>query len=198
MVRVARQLGVATALIHYYVGSREQLTSGIINRSFRRLVGKLPKPSISWRRDAELLAHTAYEHFLEFRGIPAYLSSHNRFRVVQLVGPGEADYGVAFFDAVADLFRRAGLPPAPASIAVHLYLQFLLASAYAAASRQLPGDHNDYLGREFERLAPRAFPGIHHIKTTFATLRADEAFAIGMKLLLDGIEKWAGTRRRRQ
>jgi AcrR family transcriptional regulator len=195
MVRVAKAMGVAPALIHYYVGSRDQLTSAIINRSYQQIVASVPETRGEWREDARTIAQVAYGHFKSYRGIPAYLAAHNKFRVMQLVSPGEADYGLAFFDLVAETFRRAGLAPAQAAMAVHLFLQQLLSSAYAAAARQLPGDHHGYLEQAFEKLAPRAFPGVYFIKSTFANLRSDEAFAVGMDLLLDGIESWVQTRK---
>jgi AcrR family transcriptional regulator len=197
MVRVARDLEVAPALIHYYLGSRDQLTSAIINRSYERIVAALPKPTSDWHSDATRVARVAYEHFKRYTGVPGYLVAHNKFRVIQLVGPGEADFGLAFFDAVATVFRRAGLSPPQAAMAVHLYLQHLLSSAYAAAARQLPGDHHGYLATAFERLSPRAFPGVQFVKSTFANLGADNAFDEGLALILDGFSGWIAARRGR-
>ena len=51
IVRVARELGVTPALIHYYLagGGRDALTSGVMNAFYREVVALWPPETGGWR-----------------------------------------------------------------------------------------------------------------------------------------------------
>ena len=53
MVRLARELGVAPALIHYYIGSRDDLISGVANRYFKERVSRLQPLTDNWKKDLQ-------------------------------------------------------------------------------------------------------------------------------------------------
>src|ERR1700722_9318525 len=79
IVFVAKTLGVTPALIHYYVGGRDWLTSGTMNLFYGDLLRKLPKNTGDWKRDIPKMAHGIYDHLVLYAGVAAYMVSQNRF-----------------------------------------------------------------------------------------------------------------------
>src|SRR5262245_23750213 len=51
MVGLARELNVTPALIHYYVGSRDDLISGVANRYFKARVENVQPLTGDWAED---------------------------------------------------------------------------------------------------------------------------------------------------
>ena len=86
VVRVARELGVTPGLIHYYLGGRDGLTSGVMNAFYREAVESWPSEAKDWRQNLEVVANAVYRFYLRYPGIVVYVASHNRYRLVQDVG----------------------------------------------------------------------------------------------------------------
>lgn len=197
VVRVATELNVTPALIHYYVGGRDRLTSGVMNRYYEELVGQLPPAVKGWRADVSAVFGSLYASYLEHGGIVAYLMSHNRFRVFQLVEGKEQDYGALFFERIVASVRLAGLSAERTAMFMHLLLQHVLSSAYQQTSHQLPGDHHDFLVSRLEKAGTKSAPNTHFILRSFATLRGDDAYQEGLTLILDAIERYRASKRLR-
>ncbi len=91
MVRVAREFGVVPGLIHYYVGSRDELLSGVINQYFRERIAQMPMPSGDWRRDMERYAEARSEFEAALARDPYYRPARVNL-VLLLAGPiGDAE-----------------------------------------------------------------------------------------------------------
>jgi len=189
MVRVAREFGVVPGLIHYYVGNRDELLSGVINQYFRERIAQMPLPSGDWRRDMREMAKASLQSMMKYRGVAAYIATHNRFRLFQMVAPGETDYGLEFFNRVADLMRCGGLPPKAAAMGYHLLMQFMVSSAVSEISGLSPGRHENYIRGKLSGLDEARFPGALYIADEFARLDFNETFSNGLEMLLAGIEK---------
>jgi AcrR family transcriptional regulator len=187
IVRMARELAVTPALIHYYLGGRDALTTGVMNAYYRELVGALPEQSGNWQTDVAAALHTIYEKDVKYGGIVAYVMSHNRYRLFQDVEEGDTDYGVLFFDRLAACVRQAGMDASSTAMFVHLLLQHVLASAYQQTSHQLPGDHHAFLLSRLSRIDPRERPSLHFMLEAFSNLDGDAAFEAGLALLIEGI-----------
>ena len=187
IVRMARELGVTPALIHYYVGGRDALTTGVMNAYYREVVGALPAQTGNWQTDVGAAMRSIYDNDVKYGGIVAYVMSHNRYRVFQDVEDGETDYGVAFFDRVAACVRQAGMDAPSTAMFLHLLLQHVLASAYQQSSHQLPGDHHAFLLSRLQQLDPRERPNIHFVLKPFSSLDGDAAFDAGLGLLIEGM-----------
>jgi AcrR family transcriptional regulator len=190
IVRLARELGVTPALIHYYVGSRDDLISGVVNRYFKARVEGFGTPSGDWRRDLERIARVTYELMIEYGGVLRYILTHNRFRLFQKVGPGETDYGLEFFDHFARVFRDAGFGPREGALGYHLLMQFVLSSAFAQVSRQLPIEHERFVYEHLTAQSASRHPGAHYLASTFSQLDAETAYREGLRILLDGFTAW--------
>ena len=195
IVRVANELGVTPALIHYYVGGRDPLTSGVMNRFYEALVEQLPAQTLQWRTDVTAVFDTIYVHYIRYSGVVAYVMSHNRFRLFQLVEPGERDFGADFFERVTGAVRIAGLSPQRTAMYSHLLLQHVLSSAYQQTSHQLPEDHQAFLVSRLRKLDTSETPNTHFVLESFAALRGDDAFRTGLSLITEAMGREVAVRR---
>lgn len=190
MVGLARDLGVAPTLIHYYVGSHDDLISGVVNRYFRERAARMPALTGNWKEDLRIDATHTFRLNLEYGGVLRYTMSHNRSRLFQRVGPGETDYGVLYLDRTAETLRCAGFTPQQAALAFHLLSLYVMSSAYAEVSKQLPAYHERYIREQIALHPLEQLLGAHYIADSFAALDSDTAFPAGLKLLIDGFEGW--------
>lgn len=190
MVQIAKDFGVAPGLIHYYLGGREGLISGVMNKYHHGRLEKLPALTGDWRHDVEDIARISFATAADVPGISLYLASHNRFRLFQDVGPGETDYGIAVFNHITSAFLQGGFSPEAAALAYHLLAQFLLASSVAVAGRQSPAEHHQFILEKFEAITDARFEAAKVVGRAFSALDADRAFNEGLRLLLDGFASW--------
>lgn len=188
IVRVARELGVTPGLVHYYLGGRDALTSGVMNCFYRGLLLQWPRLTGEWRRDMEAVANAVYRAHIDHPGVAAYVVSHNRFRLVQQVQPGEMDFGIQFFERFTEVVQAAGFGPRQTGIYAHLLIEFITAYAHATVAHRWPGEHSDFLNRKLAELDPEAFPAAHFISGSFTSLDASSAFKIGLGLFLHGLD----------
>lgn len=193
IVRLARAFGVTPALIHYYVGSRDDLVSGVVNRYFEARVGRLAPPTGAWRADLEQFARTTYEQMLDYGGVVRYIAAHNRHRLFQRVGEGETDFGVEFFDYIGRIFRDGGFSPSQSALGYHLLVQFLVTVAHAEVARLVPGAHRDYIDERMRAIPRRRYPGAHHLAGALGRLDSATIFEAGLAVLLDGFAGWRRT-----
>ncbi|MFM0187105.1 TetR/AcrR family transcriptional regulator C-terminal domain-containing protein [Paraburkholderia nemoris] len=191
MVQLAKEFGVAPGLIHYYLGSRDDLISGVLNKYYRERVERLAPLTGDWRTDVEGISNVTFSLATEWPGISLYVVSHNRFRLFQEVPAGETDYGMVLFDHIVSAFLQGGFTTDSAALAYHLLAQFLLASSVAVAGRQAPAEHKGFILDKFASVSRERYPAATAVGPAFASLDSDKAFQEGLRLLLDGFEQWA-------
>jgi AcrR family transcriptional regulator len=189
MVGLARELGVTPTLIHYYIGSRDDLISGVANRYFRERFARVQPLTGDWKKDLFREATQSYEVGLEY-GVLRYMMSHNRFRLFQQVTPGETDYGMLYLDRMAGIFRDGGFTPAQTAIGYHLMSQYVMTSSYAQVSRQLPAFHESYIRHQIESQPAGQMQGARFFIEAFSTLDSATSFPEGLKLLIDSFAGW--------
>ncbi|MES2508334.1 MAG: TetR/AcrR family transcriptional regulator [Pseudomonadota bacterium] len=190
MVGLARELGVTPTLIHYYIGSRDDLISGVANRYFRERFARVQPLTGDWKKDLFREATQSYEVGLEYGGVLRYMMSHNRFRLFQQVTAGETDYGMLYLDRMAGIFRDGGFTPQQSAIGYHLMSQYVMTSSYAQVSRQLPGFHENYIRHQIESQPEGQMQGARFFVEAFSTLDSATSFPEGLRLLLDSFEGW--------
>ena len=83
IARLARELGVTTSLIHYFVGSRDELLSTVLNRALKLRSESYPPLTGRWREDLETLLRQTHHSQLQWKGITSYVATHNRHRLFQ-------------------------------------------------------------------------------------------------------------------
>lgn len=189
VVVVAKHMNITPSLVHYHVGGRDRLTSGVMNLFYRDLVLKWPNPSGRWDTDIAAGARAIYQHFATNGGIVSYCMTNSRFRVYQLTEDGEPDYGVQCLELLTARIRDAGLSPERTSAYSHMFAQFTLSSAQGAASVAYPGSHHEYLEEKMNDIDAKQFPAIAYARQWTHPLNPDEAFEEGCNLLLLGIER---------
>ena len=198
IVGLARDFGVASSLIHYYVGSRDGLISGVVNEYFKRRVERLAALTGQWRHDIEKHARLSYDFMVEYGGVLRYVMAHNRFRLFQQVEPGQTDYGLVYLNRVALIFRDGGYSPEHTAMGYHLLSQYTMTAAYAEVSRQLPALHAKFIRKQIESASQEEYAAAHYMLTPFTELDASKGFETGLQMLLDSMERWKGKARSRQ
>jgi AcrR family transcriptional regulator len=188
IMRLARDFSVTPGLIHYYIGSRDDLISGVVNQYYKDRVSHFVKLTGEWKKDLRAIARQTHGIMLKYPGVATYVNAHNRYRLFQRVQPGEKDYGLEFFNFVSDVFRKGGFPPKKAALAYHLLAQYQLASANIEIGHQSPGEHKEYIRERMRGLAPEQYGGALFIVKDFTELEAGETFEAGLELLLVSFE----------
>ncbi|MGS1107584.1 TetR/AcrR family transcriptional regulator [Achromobacter anxifer] len=191
MVQLARDFGVAPGLIHYYLGGRDKLISGVLNNYYRERLARMPALTGDWRADIETIARVSLAFAVENPGVSTYVASHNRFRLFQDVDSGETDFGAVFFNHVTTAFMQGGFSAEQVALAYHLLAQFLVASSRAEASKQLPVYHRDFIRGRLDAMPADRYPGARYVAEAFSALNTELAFDAGLRILLDGIAQWA-------
>lgn len=188
IVRVARELGVTPALIHYYLDGRDALTSGIMNSFYREMLSEWPPLTGQWRDDLLAAAWRVYNTYVRYAGVAAYVVAHNRFRMVQIVAKNETDFGLLFFERFVGVIREIGFDAQRTAMYAALFMELIISGAYATVRHRWPGDHSDFLDRAFVKLDPEQFPNTHFIRKNHVQLASTSAFEAGMYLTLSGLD----------
>ncbi|MGD9944354.1 MAG: TetR/AcrR family transcriptional regulator [Burkholderiaceae bacterium] len=190
MMRLARELGITPGLVHYYVGSRDELISAIINIAYRERVEALPQPSGDWRRDLEAVALISSRMMLRWKGVASYVATHNRNRLFQTLAAGETDWGLAFFDRVGRILQQGGFSAEQAAMAYHLLMLFLVGVGSADAHRQTPAQHRDFIRGYVGRPEADGHDGARFLVGPFTQIDTETTLRAGLALLLDGFAGW--------
>lgn len=190
MVRLARELGVAPGLIHYYVGSRDDLISGVANRYFEARLANLQPLTGDWEQDLWQEAMQNFRMGVEYGGVLRYMMSHNRFRLFQQVAEGETEYGALYLDRMVGIFRAGGFTPQQAAIGYHLLSLYVMSSSYAEVSRQLPGFHGTYIRGQIESHPADELAHARYFLDAFASLDSATAFPEGLRIMIAGFRGW--------
>lgn len=188
VVRVASELGVTPALIHYYIGSRDGLTSGVMNAFYREVVENWPAELGDWAQDFEVLAHSIYRAYLRYPGVVIYVATHNRYQLFQDVGEGEADYGLLTFEKFIAVMRKMGMDPGRTGMYAHLSMAFISSFAHMTVTHRWPGQSREFLVDKMGGLDPVAYPNIAFVRDSFTNLGATDAFMVGMRMLMESLE----------
>ncbi|WP_454763615.1 TetR/AcrR family transcriptional regulator [Cupriavidus campinensis] len=190
MVQLAKDFGVAPGLIHYYLGGRDQLISGVLNDYYRQRTLRIPPLTGDWRADVEQIARLSFQVALENPGVSSYVVSHNRYRLFQDVQPGETDFGLEFFNHMTSAIMQGGFSAGQVALGYHLLAQYLVAASMAEASRQLPIYHQAFIQGKLDSVSAERYPGARFVSTEFSRLSSDIAFETGLRITLDGIDSW--------
>src|SRR5690625_2842282 len=197
MVQLAREFGVAPGLIHYYLGGRDNLISGVINRYYRERMESMPSLTGCWRSDVKAIIQKSFEVGVQNPGVSLYVASHNRYRLFQKVAPGEVDYGLSYFNHLTTAFKQGGFTAEQVALAYHLMAQFMVSSTMAEAAHQLPAYHRGFILEKLGHLPSEQYPGAHFVRSAFVDLSSEQAFNTGIDILLDGFEAWLGPKSNR-
>jgi len=191
MVRLARSLNVRPGTIHYHLGSRDALVSGVMNRFYRGLLSDLEAAAAAstWQEEVRRIGWVGLNVRLAYPGVASYVVSHNRFRVFQMTEGGEPDYGALYMDRVFTLLRDAGFPPDIAAECWHLTALSADATAQAISMGRAPAAHSKFLLDRAQRHDAAVFPGLAFGLTALAHLDARNAFSHSLEDLIAGLAR---------
>jgi len=186
---IAREFGVVPGLIYYYIGNRDKLVSGVMNHFYESRMRSMPALSGNWRADVEDVTRTNLKLTNKYPGVAQYIAARGPYRLFQMVGAGETDYGMVYFDHVSAAFLQGGFTPQQAALAYRLLAQF---AATCVSSRPgLPGPSTQEQAKDrFEALDGELYPSAKTLGPPFAALKTKDLFEAGLELLLDGFESW--------
>lgn len=190
IARLARELGVTTSLIHYFVVNRDELLSAVFNRVLKLRTEAYQPLTGQWREDLEAQLLQTHQSQLHWKGITTYVATHNRYRLFQRVEPGDVDYGLVFFDRIGRILKSAELSQRHAALAYHLIMLFMTSVASAHVNRQEPVAHQTYLREHLDLFPSDSFEGAHFLMPEFSRISTSTTFEEGLRLLLDGISAW--------
>jgi len=189
IVVVARSLNVTPALIHYYIGGRDWLTSGVMNLFYKGLIRKWPKETGDWEQDVRNSTKAFFDHLIQYPGIAAYLVMNHQFRVFQLTAFRDRDYGAEVLDRSIGHIRAAGLSAKRTGIHSQLINEFVMTTAHQASHALLPADHRQFLEDKLASLDPTRTENIVFGKVAPLEMSADTLFEEGMSVFLLGMHR---------
>lgn len=189
IVVVARSMKVTPALIHYYIGGRDWLTSGVMNLFYKSLLRKWPAPTGDWEQDVRNSAKAFFDHLLDYPGVAAYLVSNHRFRIFQLTAFGDRDYGAEIFNRFIGHARASGLSAERVGIHTQLIHEFVMSTANQATHDLMPADHRQFYEEKLASLDPVRMEHIIFGKVAPLQLDAGSLFEEGMSLFLLGMKR---------
>ncbi|MEG0117393.1 MAG: TetR/AcrR family transcriptional regulator C-terminal domain-containing protein [Pseudomonas sp.] len=192
MVRIGKELGVAAGMVHYHLGSRDELISAVINAAFKERVERLPVPTGNWRTDLEQFAQSSLDTMERWPGLATYILTENKFRLFQRVQPGEIDYGLAYFNHVGKIIKATGFSGPMGAMVYHLLLLFITVIAAEKENRQSPQTHADFISGYLKKFDQDSFPGAAYLALPFSSLDSPASYDAGIEILLDGFENWIG------
>ncbi|MDI4234132.1 TetR/AcrR family transcriptional regulator C-terminal domain-containing protein [Bradyrhizobium sp. Arg237L] len=190
MVRLGRDLGVAPSLIHYFLGSRDDLLSLIVNHALKEVADRAPPLSGRWRTDLEALSLQVHEMQLRWKAVTTHIASQNDYRLFQRVLVEGSDYGLVLFDRMGTILRNGGFSPSQAALSYHLLMHFLTSVARAHVFGQEPAARRAYIIDCTARFALADYPGANYMLDAFTKIDTRLTFDKGLHLLLDGIACW--------
>jgi AcrR family transcriptional regulator len=188
IVVVAKSLGVTPALIHYYIGGRDPLTSGIMNMFYKDLLKKMPPNTGDWQHDIPKLTHVIYDHLVTYAGVASYMISHTRFRTFQITAYGQRDYGVEVLEKLASCVLQAGCSAERTGIYTHLIMEYVIGSAHRTVRHLFPSEHREFLQDKLSKLDPVQFPTLILTDCAPISLGPETAFAEELRLFMLGLE----------
>lgn len=189
IVVVARSMDVTPALIHYYIGGRDWLTSGVMNLFYKTVWRKWPETTGDWEQDVRNSATAFFRHLIEYPGIAAYLVSNHRFRIFQLTAFGDRDYGAEVLNRLVGHVRSSGLSVERIGIYAQLIHEFVISTANQATHDLMPADHRQFYEEKLATLDPVRMEHIIFGKVAPLRLEGDELFNEGMSLFLLGMQR---------
>jgi AcrR family transcriptional regulator len=187
ILMVARSMKVAPGLIHYYIGGRDWLTSGVINLFYRDLLKIWPKETGDWQVDLLATARTMYDQFMTYPGVCAYIVSNNRFRIFQLTEFSDRDWGVEFLERFAGRVHAAGLPGSRSATYVHMLMNLVINVAHNTTDKIYPAEHSKMIEEKTAQLDPQKYPNIFYGRESPLRINGAGSLEEGCRFILLGM-----------
>jgi AcrR family transcriptional regulator len=184
MRELGRWLGVEAASLYNHVTGKDDLLDGMVDLAVSQI--EVPRDDVGWKESMRRRAVSARALFLRHRWASSLIDSRAR------TGPGSLSY----VDRVLGVLIQAGFSPAAAANA------FLVLDSYIYGfERQRPGlsaesgpDGTEAAREVLASIPEGAYPNAAGVAREYAArpFDHDAAFAFGLGLILDGLERSLG------
>jgi AcrR family transcriptional regulator len=182
MRAVARRLGSAAMSLYRHVASRDELLDLVLER----LATDIPDTPCTgdWQEDAAALA----------RDVRAALLRRPQLTVLLTSRTGLGSGGLQTLERALAIFRSAGMSPHDAAFANHALGNYVAGAALweaaglAGATGEGRRARAEAASSAMRSLDPEAFPATTWAASNLFAGTADDRFAFGLAVLLDGLE----------
>ncbi len=181
MRRLAQELGVEAMTLYYYVASKREILTGIVDLVVREF--ELPASGGDWKAAMRTSAISAHEALVLHPWAGGLMMS--------------ADVSAArmrYMDSVLGRLREAGFSAWMTHLAYHALDSHIVGYAlWQAGSAALPEDLSDLAADFLRELPADEFPFLaEHVEQHLETRSGDDEdeFAFGLDLILGGLEKF--------
>lgn len=192
IVSVAKALKIAPALIHYHIGGRDWMTSGIMNLFYKGVLKKWPDAKGIWEADLIEAATLIYDEFCTHAGIAAYAVANSRFRIFQLTAFGDRDYGVEMLERLTGLVRASGLSGERTGVYANQLFGLIVGAANDVTTSILPAAQEAFHREKCSQLEMSRYPNLDFAQRIPVRLGDVHTFDEGCKLILHGIRSECG------
>ena len=189
MRKLGQALGVEAMSLYNHVSNKDELLDGMVDLVFAEV--ELPDASVGWRRAMRARAQSVRSALSRHRWAIGLMESRS--------SPGPAT--LRHHDAVIGALRHGGFTVALAAHAFSALDSYIYGFALQEAS--LPFESGDETGELaqaiLDQAAPDAYPHLAELTTEHVMQPGydyGEEFEFGLDLLLDGLERALGRRRR--
>lgn len=191
MRAVAQRLGTGVASLYRHVRSRQELLDLLVDEALAGVV--LPDRALPWRERLTRLAHAVRDVLLSQRDLPR----------VAMTSSTVSPHSRRIAEEVLDALVAAGCDPELASLALDRLSLYVTADAFetslqrAQMSDREAARHWRAVAEAYAQLDPAAFPQLVAHADVISRAAAEERFAAGLAMLLDGIAARIGARGQR-
>ena len=196
IARLAREFQVTPGLVHYYVGSHDDILTAVINLAYRERMESFPPLTGDWQVDLKAHMRCTYRMLTRWRGIATYLASHNKYRLFQNVAPGEADYGLLQFDRAGRILRASGMSAPDAARAFQILILFVQGAAASELNFFSPSVHREFVLSRIDSLPRGTGVGARFLGRNIVLQQPTEIFEKGVDALIDSFAGYVRKRRK--
>jgi AcrR family transcriptional regulator len=192
MRRLGKELGAGATSLYWHVRNKDELLDLIVDRIIGEVVDELGEPQ-GWRAWMRAAAPALRRVLLRHRGVAPIMGERPTF------GPN----AIQALEDVLTALRADGFAPLPALLAATTLVNW--ASGFAifevrdpVGSTASDADREAFVAEMMTFIAslpPERFPTTIELVPVGATISADDQFAYGLDVILDGIEAREARRR---
>lgn len=184
---LAERLNVQSPALYWHVSGKDELLQWVADAICAQMV--LPAMDRSPRERLEIIAHEYRRVLTAYRDAPRLIADQ----------PPIGANRIKLYDAAAGAFSDAGFPAADAIVMAMFYRRYLLGMIIEEMRDRRPGKIEApfsafALGVELKCLgdAAREFPNLAGAVDVLTNISPERLFALGLKVLLDGMEAHLG------
>jgi AcrR family transcriptional regulator len=183
MRKLAQELGVEAMTLYHYVASKKEMLDGMVDIVESEI--ELPSPEQDWKSALRRTATSAHDAF-----------SRHPWASSLALSSGLTPSRLRYMESILGTLRRGGFTPHQTHLGYHALESHIIGFTLWLAGMSLPDDIRDLATTVMDQVSAEENPYfIEHIREHLEPTETDiGAFAFGLELILDGLERLPGTR----